>query len=225
MHDTVSAGETVARLFKHRRDAEQAVAQLRAAGFADVRVSERAGRTFEEHLDPREGHTSGDFAAALAGAGFPPDDARRLTRGIEDGDVLVTVPAGARTADARAVFAGRPVSAQPLGPVDAPPARGTAPPPAPAAAADPATGAATNERGEAEEPSLRAGDRIVQTHGEVLDIEKQRAQSEARVRRETVTEQRTITVPVQHEELVVERDGADPVRIPVKDEDPPAEGH
>lgn len=58
----------------------------------------------------------------------------------------------------------------------------------------------------------------MQLREERLDVEKQRMQSEARVRREVVTEDRTITVPVQHEELVVEREGEAPMRIPISDE-------
>jgi hypothetical protein len=215
MHGTVSAGETVARLFKTERDAQQAVTQLRAAGFPDVRVSERSGHTFQQHVDAIDGQTAVDFAASLAGAGFTADAAQRLTHGIEHGHTLVIVAAGARVTDAEAVFEGRPVAAKPLAPVDA------RPPVEPASSSAPAS---TQELPGAEasaETRLDPGDRVVQTHGEVLDIEKRPAQSEARVRRETVTEQRTITVPVQHEELVVERDGAAPVRIPVgQDEDP-----
>jgi stress response protein YsnF len=66
-------------------------------------------------------------------------------------------------------------------------------------------------------------DRVVPVREEQLEIEKRPTTSEARVRREAVTEEKTITVPVRREELVVERDEEAPVRIPVAGEDPRAE--
>ncbi|MDQ2908649.1 MAG: YsnF/AvaK domain-containing protein [Candidatus Eremiobacteraeota bacterium] len=88
-----------------------------------------------------------------------------------------------------------------------------APSPAPTAvpAAADAPAAAISE-------SAAAGDRILQLREEQLDVAKERVEGEARVRKDVVTENRTITVPVQREELVVERDGQAPVRIPMSDE-------
>jgi hypothetical protein len=59
------------------------------------------------------------------------------------------------------------------------------------------------------------GQQMLELREEQLQIEKQRSYSEARIRKETVTEQRTITIPVQRERLVVERDGEEPIHIPI----------
>lgn len=54
---------------------------------------------------------------------------------------------------------------------------------------------------------------------EKLDIKKERHQlADVQFRRETVTEEITITVPVNREELVVEKDGVDIYRIPIWEE-------
>jgi uncharacterized protein (TIGR02271 family) len=54
---------------------------------------------------------------------------------------------------------------------------------------------------------------------EELDIKKERHQlANVQFRRETVTEERTIIVPVSREELVVEKDGVEIYRIPIWEE-------
>lgn len=54
---------------------------------------------------------------------------------------------------------------------------------------------------------------------EKLDIRKERHQlADVQFRRETVTEEKTITVPVSREELVVEKDGTEIYRIPIWEE-------
>ena len=201
MYEIVRGGQTVACLFKTQRQAKQAVAQLRAAGFADVRVSERSGKTADEHVDPTVGYTARDFTSVLIGAGFAGEDAQRLTRGIEAGRILITVPSSTRAAEAAAVFAGQPVPPQALAPADAIEETQTAP-----------VGAHSDV-----EPQ-----RVVALRAERLAVEKERVQGEARIHREVVSEDRTITVPVEREELVVERDGAEPVRIRIPENENPA---
>ena len=208
MHETFVTGQTVIRAFKNQRDAQSAAAQLHAAGFPDVRLSERSGETSQEHVDGAQGHTALDFAATLVAAGFSESDAKTITGRIEGGAVLVTVAAGSRSVDARTVLEGGTVASPALGPVDFASVDAVLPNPTD-----------TARRHGTEIPP---GAQVVQTRGEVLDVERRRTQGEARIRRETVTEQRTITVPVQHEELVVEREGSEPVRIPVTEDGDPA---
>jgi beta-lactam-binding protein with PASTA domain len=161
------------------------------AGARHVRLSEGAGTTTEAHVAENVGMTSSDFAATLETAGFGAHDARRLTEAIARGGALVTLAAGQEVERALAVLRGESVAAQSLAPVDVVPA-------GVARASVPATDAQTLELRE-----------------EQLQIEKQRSYSEARIHRETVTEHRTITVPVQRERLVVERDGEEAVHIPI----------
>lgn len=221
---------TVAWLFAKGADAERAVDRLRQAGFADVRLSGRFGTTTQEHVAEADGLTATDFAGSLEAAGFSGADARALTDGVADGGTLLTIAAADRAADAQAVLRGETVAARTLGPVDvATPASALADPP-PTAEVEPprasrvaatrtdAAGASGSMDAAASAPSGE-DTRTMQLREERLDIEKQRVQSEARVRKEVVTENRTITVPVQHEELVVEREGEAPLRIPLSGEE------
>jgi stress response protein YsnF len=129
-----------------------------------------------------------------------------MTTAVARGGVLLTVAAGERVSEARAVLRGDRVAVPPLRPVD--------PAPAAPASSEPAV-AATSAQGPRQD--LHEGDRVVPLREERLEIEKRPETTEARVRREVVTEQKTITVPVQREELVVERDGEAPLHIPVDD--------
>ncbi len=190
------AGETVAQTYRKSSEAKEVVQRLRAAGFADVRISERVGETSDEHVAPEAGLTEFDFAQALQRSGFSAADARALGDEVAGGATLVTIAAGARANDAAAVVRGESVAGPALHPAAVAPVR-----PAESAAV-PAT----------------SDERVVQLRAEALDVATEAQTTEARVRRETVTEQRTITVPVRHEELIVERDGADPVRVPLGDE-------
>lgn len=201
------AGSTVAATARNTADAHTLVGRLRSAGFADVRLSERTGETAEEHVSAETGLTEADFAAALERSGFAGADARELARAVAGGAVLITIAAGDRVGDASAVVRGETVAAPVLHPADAMP---------PAAPAQPVRDPAPAPR-----RGTQPGEHVVQLRAEKLDVATEAEQTEARVRREVVTEQRTVTVPVRHEELVIERDGADPVRVPLTDEETP----
>ncbi len=180
---------TVAWVFRDAQEAEAGARRLRAAGFPDVRLSEGAGTTTEAHVAPEVGMTASDFATTLETAGFARHDALRLTDHVARGGSLVTLAAGPDVERALAALRGENVTAQTLAPVDV----------IPVAA-----------------PSGAAADaRTLELREERLEIEKRPTYSEARVRKEIVTEQRTITVPVAQERLVVERDGEEPIYIPV----------
>lgn len=185
---------TVAWVFRTVEGAEAGARRLRAAGFADVRLSEGAGTTTEAHVPENVGMTASDFAATLVAAGFASHDARDLTDAVAAGETLVTLAAAGNVERALAVLRGETVEARSLSPVDVAPVE----PPLPAIAPD--------------------DERTIELRAERLAVEKQRIYSEARIRKETVTEQRTITVPVRHERLVVERDGEEPIHIPISGE-------
>ena len=205
MDEPIAAGETIAHLFPKKSEADRTVGRLREAGFADVRVSERAGTTTKAHVSAKRGLTEGDFSETLTRAGFTSADAVRLTRAVAQGDTLVTVSARERLEDAQAVLRGKRVSARNMGPVDVS---------APAAAAQPVPSRAKPPT------TTHAGEGVIPLRAERLDVSTEKKITEARVRREVVTEQQTVTVPVQHEELVVERDGAEAVRIPISGDAP-----
>ena len=205
-YDLLAAGSTIAQLFDRSGDAQAAAARLRSAGFSDVRLSERAGRTTEEHVNPGDGSTEIDFAALLAGARFSEAQARELTRSVAAGAVLLTVAGGARLTDAAAVLRGETVAAHPLGARQ----NAVAVSPLPAHPTAPAPSAL----------ELRTGRPRLPLYAERLDVSKERRTGEARVRKEVVTERRTVSVPVQREQLVVERDGQPPVRLPLSEPEP-----
>jgi hypothetical protein len=209
------AVDNVAQSFSKPAAASEAVKRLRAAGFHDVRVSERAGETVDDHVEPETGLVDTDFQESLVRAGFAPSDADALTRDVSAGATLVIVVAGRRTADAVRVLGGATLPAPVIEPAAAatsaptPSVAGGLPAAAPPSVAPPVDGR-TDDDG-----------RLVRLRAEKLDVGTEVEQTEARVRREVVTEQKTITVPVRHEELVIERDGADPVRVPLDDQQTP----
>jgi len=141
------------------------------------------------------------LAGALIGWGIPEEDAKFYEGEVQAGRYLVTVDAGDRT-DTQAVFARH-------GGYD----RATAH----TATAQCATGAAA------------AGGRTVQVKEEQLRATKESVNAgEVSIRKEVHTEHRQITVPVEREEVVIERRAvggtaaggirAEEIRIPVKEE-------
>jgi uncharacterized protein (TIGR02271 family) len=165
------------------------------------------------------GAAAGGLIGALAGMGVPEEDARHFEQGFQRGGVLVTVDAGADALRARQILLG---AGADLGPAQAQFAEGQT---ARTETTQPRSGrgvAATNAETER-----------VQLREEQLDVEKERVQAgEVRLRKEVVTEQRNIEVPVTREEVVIERHAAstnepargdigdnEEVRIPLMEEE------
>jgi uncharacterized protein (TIGR02271 family) len=152
------------------------------------------------------GAAAGGLLGALVGMGIPEEDARHFEHGFKQGGILVTVNAGARSAEARRSLLE---SGADLGPT----ARTTAE-------------ATTGYAGTSDQKRLELRE-------EQLEVETREKQAgEVRVRKEVVTEQRNIEVPVTREEVVIERHagsgrkasdqtiGADEeVRIPLMEEE------
>ena len=189
---------TIAWIFRNSKAAEEGARNLRAAGFSDARVSESAGSTRDETVPENAGMLASDFEKRLTDAGFRSHDARSLTDAVRDGGVLLTLAAGTRVDRAFAVLRGETVPADTLSPVDVPVVPAIA------------DGAVV--------PAAATDEKTVELREERLAIAKREEEREARIRKETVVEQRTITVPVRREQLVVERDGQDDVRIPIDDD-------
>lgn len=129
------------------------------------------------------------LAGALIGAGVPEEEARFAHQEFEAGRTIVTVQADGRAAEARAILQARgayDLSSRP-GRATASSATTTTATGAPARTASPA-----GETIEVHEQRLRAETRPVQT-------------GEVRVRKEVHTETKHLEVPVQHEEVIVER--------------------
>ena len=156
------------------------------------------------------GAAAGGLIGALAGMGIPEEDARHFDRGFQEGGTLVTVNAGSRTEEARECLLESGADLGSLG-------RGTS-----TMSAD-----RTSGRSDVDDSGR------VQLREEELRAEKERVKAgEVRLRKEVVTEERTLEVPVTREEVVVERRPAargqeargdigdnEEIRIPIMEEE------
>lgn len=224
--DRLSERRVVAGLFHVPGQAERAVRELRAAGFDedDIGLATRDPAEREEldrdtGITPREpaeaiakgtgggfldkiaswfkAERSDNLTEAFTRQGFSADEARYLDQGFQRGLILLTVRADGRAGEALTILRN---TGADLGPAAAmagateAPARGAA---ARSGTAAPAGAAALADLTEAQRIALRE---------EHLRIAKEQVQAgEVRIRKEVVTEQQRIDVPVTREEVVIER--------------------
>jgi uncharacterized protein (TIGR02271 family) len=224
--ERLSDRRVVAGLFHVPGQAERAVRELRAAGFDEDDIgiatrdpAEREELDRETGITPREraesiaeggpragildkiaawfkGERSDDLTDAFTRQGFSADEARYFDQGFQRGLILVTVRTDGNAQQALAILRA---SGADLGPVamagatDAP-ARGAA---TRGGTAVPGDAAALADLTDAQRIALRE---------EHLRIVKEQVQAgEVRIRKEVVTEQQRIDVPVTREEIVIER--------------------
>jgi uncharacterized protein (TIGR02271 family) len=129
------------------------------------------------------GAAAGGLLGALVGMGVPEEDAQHFDQGFRAGGTLVTVTAGSRAEEARACLYENGADLGSLG-------RGLAG----------SVGMADRS------PSAGESTRSIELREEELRAEKERVQAgEVRVRKEVVSEERSIEVPVTREEVVIER--------------------
>ena len=200
---SMSGGSTIVGFFSDRNDAYEAVNELSEAGFAsdqiglasrggDAEITEgrkQAGedRSFwqkvKDVLSGEEHDTnSSEFRRSLGGMEISDQQTDYYTRGISEGGALVTVRASGRAEEARRILQECGADLRDSGferqPV-----------------------ASTNE--------VAGRDYRVQLRGEMLEAHKERVnRGEVRSRKEVVSENRSIEVPVTREELVIERTNA-----------------
>jgi uncharacterized protein (TIGR02271 family) len=153
------------------------------------------------------GAAAGGLLGALVGMGVPEEDAQHFDQGFRAGGTLVTVAAGNRRDEAIACLHESGADLGSMG-------RGV-------------SSASHTGRGSRSEE----GSQNIQLREEELRAEKHRVQAgEVRVRKEVVTEERTIEVPVTREEVVIERrpasgaasgkiDEDEEIRIPLMEEE------
>jgi uncharacterized protein (TIGR02271 family) len=135
------------------------------------------------------GAATGGLIGALMGLGVPEEDAQHFDRGIRAGGILVTVNAGARAQEAISILRSHEADLGPSG----------------ISRYGEVTGAATTATTMNQDVDT-TGRQRVELLEEELDIDKRQVQAgEVRVRKEVVTEQRQIEVPVSREEVVIER--------------------
>jgi uncharacterized protein (TIGR02271 family) len=189
--------QTIGGLFQSQARGEQALAELQRANFSSAQISEvdedgtapapkKLGNPiadfFKDHTT-----TGSDFRDNLTQLGMSSEDAHYFEDGVARGGSLVTVKADERASEAIAILQrnGADLGSQSRA----------------AATASSATPAAAAVR-----TDLVDADQTLQLRAERLSIDKVRVASGAvRIRKEIVTQQQDIDVPVLHEELVIER--------------------
>jgi uncharacterized protein (TIGR02271 family) len=156
-----------------------------------------------------------DFQGSLAGTGIPSERAAYLTRSLEPGGAIVTVHDANRAAEAEQILAANNGRLRYEGPgqdevvgnelvgTDAEEINSER-----IDAAD-STGQEITDTGYVDQRPVDDVDRSVervQLFGEVLRVHKERVnRGEVRLRKDVITENQTIEVPVTREELVLER--------------------
>src|SRR3954452_14685430 len=159
------------------------------------------------------GAAAGGLLGALVGMGIPEEDAQHFDQGFQAGGTLVTVNAGARADEARDCLSESGADLGTMG-------RSRA-------------GNSGDTAGVRSASGSNQDTQTLQLREEQLRAEKERVQAgEVRVRKEVVTEERTLEVPVTREEVVVERrpaaqgqqasgkiDEGEEIRIPLMEEE------
>ena len=182
-------GNTIAALFRDHDHAEDAVKDLRDAGFTSDQIGiagPHKGRGFFDKVG--DFFTGGgdetyysDFAGSVSQYNVPREQAEYFESGVGGGGTLVTVRVdAARRPDAMRILEQHEAD---LG----------------ANISRRASSAGTDVRG-------TDGEQRIRLLGETLRIHKDRvARGEVRLRKEVVSEQQNVQVPVTREELVIER--------------------
>ncbi len=197
------AGQTIGGLFKDQARGEKALAELQTAGFATAQISEvedeststppptKLGNPITDFFKDHQSSGS-EFRDNLTEIGVPEEDAHYFEDGVARGGALVTVKADARASEAVAILQSNGADLGSLGR---------------SASAAPATGAALGAGAATAAASKDlTADQTLQLKAERLSVDKVRVASGAvRIRKQVVTEQQSIDVPVSHEELVIER--------------------
>ncbi|MFL5588110.1 MAG: YsnF/AvaK domain-containing protein [Ktedonobacteraceae bacterium] len=187
----------VVAVFDDRAQAEQAVNALENAGFSNDQIrfaghGASSGGILDSLKSLFTGQETGSVSNDLLSMGMPQDDASYFQQEYEAGRSIVTVLAGERMQEATALlaryggYAANKRSAQTAGS---------------AQTADYAanTGTGVQETGTEGQQNLKLRE-------EQLRAQKQPVETgEARLRKDVVTEQKSIDVPVSREEVYVER--------------------
>jgi len=223
-----TAQQVVVGVFDDHAQAERAVDQLVQAGFSNDQIrysghGTSSGGVLETLKSLFTGQETGGVYDDLVGMGVQQDDANYYQHEFEAGRSIVSVLTADRTQDARSILeqyggygAGR--------------------------SSDQAANYASGTYPQTDYDTTTSGTDIPQTdtegkqrmklREEQLNVEKQPVEvGEARLRKDVVSEQQSVDVPVTHEEVYVERrpgsgqptdasigDGSETYRVPVREE-------
>lgn len=193
-------------VFNDRGMAEHAIESLHGAGISNNQISysgaTASGGFFEELKSMFTGSASGtgDVAGDLRSIGIPANEAEYYANEHRAGHPILAVKADGRTQEVANILrsnGGYTYSS-----------RGGAASDAERRQTGPSTQTAGYDQGNAGKREFLGSNetRSIPVREEQLEVEKQQVQSgEVRVHKEVVTEQKTINVPVNREEVVIER--------------------
>ncbi len=190
----------VVAFFKNKEDAYRAVSQLQDAGFTSDEIgfiegrdsgtgTQTAGRDREsvwqkiKDFFSGDSHEDVDYDSSAESMDWNPDRANYYYQGISAGGALVSVT-GSKSAEARRILQAAGGDVRETGFESS------------------GTGSGRGSRSDVAD----VDERRIQLRGEVLRTYKERVQrGEVRLRKEVITENQTVSVPVTREELVIER--------------------
>ena len=193
---TTQQQSMIVGIFQNDADAEQAVTQLEQAGFDRDQIefahhgASTGGGVLSglKSLFTGKGETESDVYNDLIGMGMPEQDARNYQREYEAGRSIVAVTGNSHLDEARTIFASNG-----------------------AYGANKQTAQATNNTTRTADsiqgmPATAANEQTIQLREEQLQVYKRPVQvGEVRLGKKVVTEQRTLNVPVTHEEVIINR--------------------
>jgi uncharacterized protein (TIGR02271 family) len=203
------ARRALLELREHQFPADEVAAAFREPGTSGVDNQRWFGRLRQLYRGEGTSEKPSQFDAMLGRLDLSPQDAIVLEGDLTRGGAIVTVNAGARNPEARALLEQRGARI-----VDAQSPQMTATPPATVVASTPFAAPQPAEPGH------------IQLFGEVLRVRKEKVSSgDVQVRKESVTHVETVQVPVTQEHLVVEHtgqigrvDGENSIRVPLSEE-------
>ncbi|MFL5653196.1 MAG: YsnF/AvaK domain-containing protein [Ktedonobacteraceae bacterium] len=187
----------VVAVFDDRAQAEQAINDLENAGFSDDQIrfaghGTSSGGILEKFKSLFTGQETGAAYDDLVSMGVPPDDASYYQREYEAGHSILAVVADGRMEEARAIltrYGGYAANRRFAQTADAVNTADTA-----------------NTAGTGMQETETEGEQGLKLREEQLRVQKQPVEKgEARLRKDVVTEQKSIDVPVSREEVYVER--------------------
>jgi len=203
-------GRTILGVFDESAMADQAIDALRTAGFSSNQVHEaghHASGGFMAGI--KNFFTGGDAATAtdasdFSGMGIPNEEAQYYENEFQAGHRVVAVQANGREQEAMDIL--RTHGAYTYGTKRGTAASSTAASALNTTSTADATRTTRSRKTRASDTPDTTEERVLRLREEQLNVSKQRVQSgEVDLRKEVVTEQKTVNVPVMHEEAFLER--------------------
>lgn len=203
-------------VFNDQTQAEQAIERLQQAGINNDQIRYSAGGTHHGGFlagmkslftGEKEGEESGQFSNDLTSMGLSSDEADYYAREHEAGRTIVTVQPGTYEQDAQTILnsCGGSTYGAGTNAAQAGSYQTTSGSSQPAGTTQQANDTQASRTRSTDNYATTGQDQSLKLREERLRVEKERVQSgEVRLHKDVVTEQKSINVPVTHEEVFVE---------------------